>query len=516
MADSKIDILRKRREKLQQGGGPKRIEKQHSLGKLTARERIDLLFEEETFRESLLFVQHRCTQFGMAGKGFPGEGVVTGHGIIDGRPVYVGSQDFTVSGGAVGEATGMKIQEAMDAALKTGDPFVMINDSGGARIQEGVDALSSYGGIFYRNVLLSGVVPQISIIAGPCAGGAAYSPALTDFIIQVRHEGQMYITGPLVIKQVTGEDISAEQLGGVESHAFYSGVVHFIAEDDEDAMAITRRLLSFLPSNNTEDPPFITEQHDDEIGPDESMNEIIPEDSKEPYDMHDIIAGIVDNGDFLEVQEHFAPNIIVGFGRLTGATIGIVANQPMHKAGVLDIDSSDKSSRFIRFCNAFNIPIVTFVDVPGFMPGVQQEYGGIIRHGAKMLFAYAAATVPKMTVVVRKAYGGAFLAMCSKSMGADTLVAWPSAEIAVMGAEGAVNVLYRKEIGDADDPAAVRNKHLDEYKDTFANPYFAAAHGLVDEILDPANTRSYLAATLEVLRAKRVIRPQKKHGLIPL
>jgi len=334
----------------------------------------------------------------------------------------------------------------MDAALKTGDPFVMINDSGGARIQEGVDSLSSYGGIFYRNVLLSGVVPQISIIAGPCAGGAAYSPALTDFIIQVRHEGQLYITGPVVIKQVTGEEISAEQLGGVESHAHYSGVVHFIAEDDEDAINITKRLLSFLPSNNTEDPPFIPELHDEVLEPDESMNDIVPDDPSEPYDMHEIISRFVDQGDFMEIQEHFAPNIIVGFGRLTGYTIGIIANQPMHKAGVLDIDSSDKASRFIRFCNAFNIPIVTFVDVPGFMPGVKQEYGGIIRHGAKMLFAYAAATVPKLTVVVRKAYGGAFLAMCAKSMGADTLVAWPTAEIAVMGAEGAVNVLYHKEI----------------------------------------------------------------------
>ncbi len=516
MAESKIEQLKKLRSELVKGGGEKRIAKQHDAGKLTARERIDLLFEEDTFRESLLFMKHRCTQFGVIDKEFPGEGVVTGHGIVDGRPVYVASQDFTVAGGSVGEATGRKISEAMDAALKTGDPLVMINDSGGARIQEGVDSLSGYGGIFYRNVLLSGVVPQISIIAGPCAGGAAYSPALTDFIIQIRGEGQMYITGPLVIKQVTGEDITAEQLGGVESHTRYSGVVHFIAEDDEDAIDITKRLLSFLPSNNTEDPPFVADQHDDEMLPDEDMNDIVPEDPGEPYDMHDVIGGIVDNEDFLEVQEHFAPNIICGFGRLAGSSIGVVANQPMHKAGVLDIDSSSKAARFIRFCNAFNIPIVTFVDVPGFMPGVQQEYGGIIRHGAKMLFAYAAATVPKLTVVVRKAYGGAYLAMCAKSMGADTLVAWPSAEIAVMGAEGAVNVLYRKEIGAADDPDAERTRRLKEYKDNFANPYFAAAHGLVDEILDPADTRAYLAATLDVLKAKREFRPQKKHGLIPL
>jgi len=516
MAHSRINELRKRRARLIQGGGEKRIAQQHKLGKLTARERLALLFEENTFRESLLFVKHRCTHFGIGDKEFPGEGVVTGHGIVDGRPVYAVSQDFTVAGGSVGEATALKIHEAMDAALKTGDPIVMINDSGGARIQEGIDSLSGYGHIFYRNVLLSGVVPQISIIAGPCAGGAAYSPALTDFIIQVRHEGQLYITGPLVIKQVTGEDITAEQLGGVESHAHYSGVVHFIAEDDADAINITKRLLSFLPSNNSEDPPFVPELHDEEIGPDASMNSIIPEDPKEPYDMNEVIRRVVDRGDLMEVMEHFAPNIIVGFGRLAGNSIGVVANQPIQKAGVLDIDSSDKAARFIRFCNAFNIPILTFVDVPGFLPGVQQEYGGIIRHGAKMLFAYAAATVPKITTVVRKAYGGAYLAMCAKSMGADTLCAWPTAEIAVMGAEGAVNVLYRKEIGDADDPVAERAKRVAEFSETFANPYYAAAHGLVDEVLEPADTRLYLAAALEVLKAKRELRPQKKHGLIPL
>ncbi len=516
MAEDKITQLRKRRAKLMAGGGPARIEKQHSLGKLTARERIEFLFEPETFRESLLFVKHRCTQFGMASKEFPGEGVVTGHGIVENRPVYVASQDFTVGGGSVGEATGNKIQEAMYAALKTGDPFVMINDSGGARIQEGVDSLSSYGKIFYSNVLLSGVVPQISIIAGPCAGGAAYSPALTDFIIQVRHEGQMYITGPSVIKQVTGEEITAEQLGGVESHAYYSGVVHFIAEDDEDAINIARRLLTFLPSNNTEDPPFIPELHEEEIISDLEMNDIVPDDPREPYDMHEIIGRVVDGGDFLEVMEHFAPNIIIGFGRLTGYTVGVIANQPREKAGVLDIDSSDKAARFIRFCNAFNIPILTFVDVPGFMPGVKQEYGGIIRHGAKMLFAYAAATVPKLTTVIRKAYGGAFLAMCSKSMGADTLIAWPSAEIAVMGAEGAVNILYRRDIEEAPDKEKMRQEKIQEYRDIFSNPYNAAANALVDDIIEPSETRPYLAQALEVLKAKRELRPQKKHGLIPL
>ncbi len=516
MTDSKINNLRSKRAELSKGGGDKRIEKQHSLGKLTARERIDLLYEPGTFRESLLFMKHRCTSFGMAKKEFPGEGVITGTGLVDNRPVYVASQDFTVGGGSVGEASARKIQEAMSAAMKTGDPFVMINDSGGARIQEGVDALDGYGGIFYRNVLLSGVVPQISIIAGPCAGGAAYSPALTDFIIQIRNEGQMFITGPSVIKEVTGEEITSEQLGGVESHAYYSGVVHFIAEDDEDAIAITKRLLSFLPSNNTEDPPFDSNLYEDEIGVDETLDTIVPEDSKEPYDMHDVIYGIVDQGDFMEIQEHFASNIIIGFGRITGHTVGVVANQPKVKAGVLDINSSVKAARFIRFCNAFNIPILTFIDVPGFMPGVQQEYSGIIRHGAKMLFAYAAATVPKITTVVRKAYGGAFLAMCAKSMGADTLIAWPTAEIAVMGAEGAVNILYRKEISEAEDAAEERKKKIDEYKDTFANPYFAAARGLVDDIVVPSETRAYIAAVLEVLKAKSELRPQKKHGLIPL
>ncbi len=516
MSDSRLEQLRKLRQKLLLGGGIPALEKQHSLGKLSARERVELLFESNTFKETLLFIKNQCTHFGLDKKDFPGEGVVTGHGIIDGRPVYVASQDFTVGGGSIGGASAKKIHEVMDAALKTGDPFVMINDSGGARIQEGVDALSGYGGIFYRNVLLSGVVPQISIIAGPCAGGAAYSPALSDFIIQVRNEGQLYITGPLVIKQVTGEEITAEQLGGVESHAHYSGVVHFIAEDDADAIRITRRLLSFLPSNNTEDPPFLAELHSEEVLPDESLNAVIPEDPRDPYDIREVITRLLDQKDFLEIMEHFAPNIVIGFGRLTGYTVGIIANQPMHKAGVLDIDSSDKAARFIRFCNAFNIPILTLVDVPGFLPGIQQEYGGIIRHGAKMLFAYAAATVPKMTVVVRKAYGGAYLAMCAKSMGADTLCAWPTAEIAVMGAEGAVNVLYRKEISESKEPNEEKAKRIKEYRETFANPYFAAARGLVDEILEPADTRPYLAASLDILKAKREFRPQKKHGLIPL
>ncbi|MBN1550200.1 acyl-CoA carboxylase subunit beta [bacterium] len=516
MSLKKIDELIKQREHLYKGGGEARIEKQHEANKLTARERLALLFDQDTFQETLLFMKHRCTHFGMADKEMPGEGVVTGVGLIDDRPVYAASQDFTVAGGSVGEANAKKIHQIMDDALKTGDPFVFINDSGGARIQEGVDALAGYGGIFYRNVLLSGVVPQISIIAGPCAGGAAYSPALTDFIIQVRREGQLFITGPQVIRQVTGEVISAEELGGVDSHAHYSGVVHFVAENDQDAINITRRLLSFLPSNNLEDPPIIEANRRETITDNLELNTIIPEDPKKPYDMHEVISRIVDYADFMEIQEHFAPNIIIGFGRLLGRTVGIVANQPLHKAGVLDIDSSDKASRFIRFCNAFSIPLITFVDVPGFMPGVAQEYGGIIRHGAKMLFAYAAATVPKLTVVVRKAYGGAFLAMCSKEMGADRIFAWPTAEIAVMGAEGAVNVLYRKELNASEDAAALQSKLIEDYKKTFANPYFAAGRGYLDDIIEPAQTRGALAAALEILKAKTLLRPQKKHGLIPL
>ncbi len=516
MDPKRIDELRRSRARLIEGGGRERVDKQHAAGKLTARERLALLFEPDTFQESHLYMRHRCDHPQLAGRELPGEGVVTGSGFVAGRPVYAASQDFTVSGGAVGEATARKIREVMDDALKTGDPFVFINDSGGARIQEGVDALSGYGGIFYRNVLLSGVVPQISIIAGPCAGGAAYSPALTDFIVQVRGVGQMYITGPKVIKEVTGEEVSAEALGGVESHATYSGVVHFVAESDADAIEITKRLLSFLPSNNTEDPPFHPEMHEDEVAPDPSLDGVVPDDPREPYDIHEVIARVVDRGDFLEVQDHFARNIVVGFGRIEARTVGIVANQPLVKAGVLDIDSSDKAARFVRFCNAFNIPIVTFVDVPGFLPGVQQEYGGIIRHGAKMLFAYGAATVPKMTVVLRKAYGGAYLAMCAKSLGADKICAWPTAEIAVMGAEGAINVLYRREMQAAADPAAARAALVERYREQFANPFVAAGRGLVDDVIEPSETRVYLAQALEVLRAKREVRPQKKHGLIPL
>ena len=516
MDSTKILQLREERARLYLGGGRERIAKQHAGGKLTARERLALLFDPSTFQEWNLFVRHRSTHPDLAGRELPGEGVVTGLGLADGRPLYAASQDFTVAGGSVGEAGAKKICDIMDAALKTGDPFVFINDGAGARIQEGVDALDGYGHIFYRNVLLSGVVPQIAIVAGPCAGGAAYSPALTDFIIQVRGSGQLYITGPSVIKEVTGEEVTAEYLGGVDSHSRVSGVVHFVAEDDASAIALARRLLSFLPSNNTDDPPFVRELHDEVVAADEGFDAVVPDDPREPYDIRQVILRTVDRADFLEIQRDWAANLVIGLGRMSGRTVGVVANQPMVRAGVLDIDASDKAARFIRFCNAFNIPLLTFVDVPGFLPGVKQELGGIIRHGAKMLFAYAAATVPKLTVVIRKAYGGAFLAMCAKAMGADRACAWPTAEIAVMGAEGAVRVLNRKEIESAEDPEAELRNRVAEYQRTFSNPRVAAGRGMIDDIIEPSETRLYLASALEVLKAKRELRPQKKHGLIPM
>ncbi len=509
----RIAELRQRKEALGEMGGRKRVEKQHSAGKLSARERVAEMVDPGSFQEMFGFARHRAVEFGMAEKDVPADGVVTGCGTVDGRLVNIASQDFTSLGGAVGEVHADKIVEMAKNSLKTGSPLIVINDSGGARIQEGIDALGGYGRVFFNNTLLSGVVPQISLICGPCAGGAAYSPALTDFIIQTR-QSQMFITGPSVIKQVTGEDVTPEQLGGPEAQMTYSGVVHFVADDDEDAIRICRKLLSFLPSNNLEDPPEVP--FDVDIQPDEAFNSIIPDNPRQPYDMHDVIHRIVDNGDFLEVQATFAQNLIIGFGRLIGRTIGIVANNPAHQAGVLDIDSSDKSSRFIRFCNAFNIPLVTLVDVPGFMPGVKQEYGGIIRHGAKMLFAYSAATVPKISVILRKAYGGAYLAMCGKDLGADRVAAWPSAEIAVMGAEGAASVVFRREIEAAEDKHAKRRELIDEYRETFSTPYVAAARRMVDDIIEPADTRRYLAMALDTLRTKRDIRPQKKHGLMPL
>jgi methylmalonyl-CoA carboxyltransferase 12S subunit len=512
MAD-RINELRRRKAELAEMGGKERIEKQHRQGKMTARERIAELLDEGTFQEMNGFAHHRATEFGMLGKKVPADAVVTGCGSIEGRLVQIASQDFTTIGGAVGEVHAEKIVDMAKNALKTGSPFVVINDSGGARVQEGIDALGGYGRVFFHNTLLSGVVPQISIISGPCAGGAAYSPALTDFIIQTRHS-QMFITGPSVIKQVTGEVVTPEQLGGPEAQMAYSGVVHFVAEDDYEALRICRKLLSFLPSNNLEDPPSIPFEPD--YGIDEALNHIIPENPRQPYDMREVIARIVDDGDFLEVQASFAQNLIVGFARMAGRTIGLVANNPAHHSGALDIDSSDKSSRFIRFCNAFNIPLVTLVDVPGFMPGLEQEYGGIIRHGAKMLFSYSAATVPKVSVILRKAYGGAYLAMCGKDLGADRVAAWPTAEIAVMGAEGAASVVFRREIDAAEDREAKRLELIARYRETFSTPYVAASRRMVDDIIEPSETRRFIVMALDTLQAKRDIRPQKKHGLIPL
>jgi len=508
-----IEELNRRKEELQLGGGQERLDRQHESGSLSARERISALVDQDSFQEAGLFAKHRCSLFGMADKEMPAEGVVTGAGTISGRLVHLASQDFTVGGGAAGEVHCAKIVQMMQASMKTGSPFVFINDSGGARIQEGIDSLSGYGKVFYHNVMLSGVVPQISLICGPCAGGAVYSPALTDFIIQTK-AARMFITGPSVIKAVTGEVVTAEELGGPAAQMNISGVVHFIAEDDLDAINICKRLLSFLPSNNMEDPPQW--EADEVIHPDKRLNTVVPLDPKQSYDVREVIGHVMDRGDFLEVQPSFAPNIVIGFARLQGRPVGVVANQPSVMAGVLDINASDKAARFIRFCNAFNMPLITFVDVPGFLPGVQQEYGGIIRHGAKMLFAYSAATVPKLTVVLRKAYGGAYLAMCGKDLDADRVISWPSAEIAVMGAEGAVDVIFRNEIKAAADPAARRRELIKEYRETFATPYAAAARFQVDDIIEPAETRRYLAMALDILHSKRELRPQKKHGLIPL
>ncbi|MCC7145172.1 MAG: methylmalonyl-CoA carboxyltransferase [Phycisphaeraceae bacterium] len=509
----RIADLRKRKEKTALGGGKERLDKQRKGGKLTARERIELMLDPGSFQEMYGFAQHRCTNFDMTGKDLPADGVVTGAGYVRGRLIHLAAQDFTVSGGAVGEVHADKIVAMGQSALKTGSPLVIINDSGGARIQEGIDALGGYGRIFYHNTLLSGVVPQISLICGPCAGGAAYSPALMDFIIQTR-QAQMFITGPQVIKQVTGEEVSADQLGGPEAQMTYSGVVHFVAEDDQDAVRICQKLLSFMPSNNMEDAPRIP--FEGEVGPVEALNSVLPDNPRAGYDVHDVISKLVDHGDFLEVQTTFAENMVVGFARLAGRSVGIIANNPAHKAGVLDIDSSDKAARFIRFCNAFNIPLVNLVDVPGFMPGVEQEYGGIIRHGAKLLFVYSASTVPKITVILRKAYGGAYLAMCCKDLGADRCAAWPSAEIAVMGPEGAAEIIFRKEIDGATDKNAKRQEMIQIYREAFMNPYVAGSRRFVDDIIEPADTRRYLIGALETLIAKRELRPAKKHGLIPL
>ncbi|MBK7973992.1 MAG: acyl-CoA carboxylase subunit beta [Deltaproteobacteria bacterium] len=510
--DEKLTELAERRERLKLGGGADAIAKQHAAGRSTARERVALLADPETFHELGLFARHRATHFGMESREVPADAVVTGSVQVDQRPVFVASQDFTASGGSAGEVHCNKIVETMNLAMKTGSPFVFINDSGGARVQEGIDGLAGYARVFRTNVMLSGVVPQISIVAGPCAGGAAYSPALTDFIIHVKG-AQMFITGPQVIKQVTGEVVSADALGGPDAQTA-SGVVHFIARDDAHAIEICRALLSFLPANNLEDPP--RRPWDEDIPPDPTFREVVPGDPKQAYDVRAVVALTVDRGEFLEVQPGFAPNLVVGFGRVAGQPVGVVANQPSVLAGALDIDASDKASRFIRFCNAFNVPLLSFVDVPGFLPGVEQERGGIIRHGAKMLFAFAAATVPKVTVVLRKAYGGAFVAMCSKDLGADRVYAWPTAEIAVMGPEGASEIVFRREIAAAADPAAKRRELTDEYRKAFLSPFLAAARAQADDIIDPADTRRFVAIALDTLGTKRELRPAKKHGLIPL
>jgi len=511
--EQRIQELKTRRTELELGGGKERIEKQHKGGKLTARERIQELCDPNSFQESGIFAEHRAVLFGMLDKSFPADGVVTGAGTILGRRVHLASQDFTVAGGSAGQVHSQKVAETMQQAMKTGTPFVFINDSGGARVQEGIDSLSGYGEVFYQNVMLSGAVPQISLICGPCAGGAAYSPALTDFIIQTR-KAQMFITGPNVIKQVTGENVTAEALGGPDAHMTKSGVIHFIADDDRHALLLCKKLLSFLPSNNAEDPPELPS--DGNVDPNARLTSLVPVDGKQPYDVREVIVNIVDAGDFLEVQAGYAPNIVVGFARIIGRTIGVVANQPAALAGVLDINASDKAARFIRFCNAFNIPLVTFVDVPGFLPGTDQEYGGIIRHGAKMIFAYSAATVPKVTVILRKSFGGAYLAMCGRDMGADRVYAWPTAEVAVMGAEGAAEIVFKKEIESAKDSARKRKEMIEKYRDAFSTPYVAAGRRLVDDIIEPAATRRVLAQALEFLHTKRELRPPKKHGLIPL
>jgi Acetyl-CoA carboxylase, carboxyltransferase component (subunits alpha and beta) len=513
-----LEKLRSRTAVALAGGGADKQEARNKKGLLTARQRLELLFEPGTFMEMGMHAEHDCHDFGMAGKSMPGDGVVTGIGYVDGRPVAAFSQDFTVGGGALGRIHAKKICDLMRYAAQAGMPVIGINDSGGARIQEGDESLSGYGQVFFNNVLLSGVVPQVSIIAGPCAGGAAYSPALTDFLIMTRKNANMFICGPEVIKAATGQSASLDQFATAEAHASVSGNIHFIAEDDTAAVALSRRLLSFLPQNNVMDPPHRLGAPV-AIEPDPGMNELVPADPKAPLDVLKVISRLVDDGDFLEVQREWAKNIVVGFGRIQGIVVGIIANQPMVKAGTLDIDSSDKGSRFIRFCNCFNIPLVTLVDVPGFMPGLAQERGGIIRHGAKMLFAYAAATVPKITVIMRKAYGGAYLAMCSRDMGADMVFAWPTAEIAVMGAEGAVKILYKKELSAMNDPKAEKAREAElaaEYREKFASPYEAASKAMITDVIEPAQTRGVVAMALRNTLSKRETRPPKKHGNIPL
>ncbi|MGO8893422.1 MAG: acyl-CoA carboxylase subunit beta [Streptosporangiaceae bacterium] len=515
----KIADLERRRYEAVHAGSEQAVAKQHERGKLTARERIELLLDEGSFTEFDELARHRATDFGIAATRPYGDGVVTGYGTVDGRPVCVFSQDFTVFGGSLGEVYGEKIVKIMDHALKTGCPIIGINDGGGARIQEGVVALGLFAEIFYRNVMASGVIPQISLIMGPCAGGAVYSPAITDFTLMVEGTSHMFITGPDVIKTVTGEDVTFEELGGAHAHGVKSGVAHYQAKDEQDCIDFARDLLSYLPSNNLDelprhDAPEIDITEPDEVGAE--LDTLIPDSPNQPYDMHAVITHVLDDGEFLEIHAGFAPNMVVGFGRVEGSPVGVVANQPMHYAGCLDIDAAEKAARFVRTCDAFSIPILTFVDVPGFLPGVSQEWGGIIRRGAKLIYAYAEATVPKVTVITRKAYGGAYDVMGSKHLGGDVNLAWPTAQIAVMGAQGAVNILYRRELAGAEDPDTLRAQRITDYEDTLANPYIAAERGYVDAVIRPAETRLAVTRALRALRTKRQTLPPKKHGNIPL
>jgi propionyl-CoA carboxylase beta chain len=512
---NKLEVLKERSERAELGGGADRIAKQHAAGRLTARERIEFLLDDDSFQEFDKLVTHRSRDFGLDEQIYPGDGVVTGHGLVDGRKVFVFAQDFTVFGGSLSETHAEKICKVMDLAMKVGAPIIGLNDSGGARIQEGVLSLGGYADIFLRNTLASGVVPQISCILGPCAGGAVYSPAITDFNVMVKDSSYMFITGPDVIKTVTHEDVTKEELGGALTHNRVSGVAHFAADSDEHALRVVRELLSFIPSNNLDDPPRISTS-DPSDRAEIKLNTIVPEASNQPYDIRDVLHLVVDDGYFFEVHQQYAPNICVGFARLGGQSVGIVANQPVHLAGVLDIDASIKAARFVRFCDCFNIPLITFEDVPGFLPGVSQEHGGIIRHGAKLLYAFAEATVPKITVITRKAYGGAYCVMASKHIRTDINFAWPSAEIAVMGPEGAVGILYRREIGEAKDKEAARRARIVELEDKFANPYVAAERGFIDEVIEPSQTRPKLIRALSLLANKRDTNPPKKHGNIPL
>jgi propionyl-CoA carboxylase beta chain len=513
--EEKLSYLRELREQAVHSASEDAVEKQHAKGKLTARERVEKLLDPGSFEELDTFVRHRTHEFDMDKKRPYGDAVVTGYGTIDGRTVFVFSQDFTVFGGSLGEVMAEKMCKVMDLAAKVGAPVIGLNDSGGARIQEGVVSLGAYGDVFVRNVNCSGVIPQISAIMGPCAGGAVYSPAMTDFIFMVKETSHMFITGPEVIKTVTGEEVEFEELGGAMTHNSKSGVAHFAADNEEQCLEDIRYLVGFLPSNNLEMPPRI-EPHDDPERMDEALDSVVPPDPQKPYDMRDVVSLVVDDGEFFEVQEHFAQNIIIGFSRLDGYPIGIVGNQPKHLAGVLDIEASEKAARFVRFCDAFNIPLITFTDVPGFLPGTSQEWGGIIRHGAKLLYAFTEATVPKLTVVTRKAYGGAYDVMNSKHMLADFNFAWPQAEVAVMGPEGAVNIIYRKDISQSPTPDERRQKLIDDYKAHFANPYAAAERGYIDDVIEPRQTRPKLIRALRTLQTKRVEQPKRKHGNIPL